>query len=182
KNIKIMENLKSLKIYELFPGEKEQDYYAIHTLTQLFNPDKYYLKNCNIKKLDETFDKIKSIKEFLSEFSIRPYLMLNNLDDDKKEKEVLDKIVYGIIPNFRFYNEPKEIIKKINPYENKGFIKKLLFTITEEDNQRFDDSLKAEKLFYLYNRKEHIPLIMESLKLHSKLYNRYSQSRESLDD
>ena len=170
-----MENLESLKIYELYPRVNDQNYYAIHTLRRLYS-DKDSLKYYHLKKLDETFNKIKSIKKFLNEFSICPYLMLNNLNDDKKEKEVFDRIVYEIIPDFQFDNKPKNILKKINPYEDKNFIKRMLFTITKEKNSKQDreDSLKAEKLFYLYGRKEHLPLIIEYLKLVSNL--------DSLDD
>jgi len=176
-----MENLKSLKIYELYPRVNDQDYYAIHTLRQLYS-DKDFLKNYPLKKLDETFNKIKSIKKFLSEFSICPYLMLNNLNDNKKEKKVLDRIVYEILPNFQFDNQPKNITKKINPYENKNFIKRMLFTITKEKNSKQDqeDSLKAEKLFYLYGRTEHLPLIIKELKSYSILYNLFRQSEDSL--
>ena len=158
-----MENLKSLKIYELYPRVNDQDYYAIHTLRQLYS-DKDFLK------------------KFLNEFSICPYLMLNNLNDNKKEKKVLDRIVYEILPNFQFDNQPKNITKKINPYENKNFIKRMLFTITKEKNSKQDqeDSLKAEKLFYLYGRTEHLPLIIKELKSYSILYNLFRQSEDSL--
>jgi len=109
--------------------------------------------------------------------------MLNNLGDKEKEKKVLDKIVYEIVPNFIFNYKPKEVIKKINPYESKSFIKNLLFTITNGENDKeFKNVLKAEKLFYLYADKKDFPLIMENLKSYSNSYRASSQARESLDD
>ncbi|MDP2672707.1 MAG: hypothetical protein Q8O84_02760 [Nanoarchaeota archaeon] len=176
-----MDKLKSLKIYELYPEVNDQNYYAIHTLIQLYS-DKDYLKHYPIRRLDETFNKIKSIKEFLSEFSICPYLMLNNLDDNQKEKRVLDKIIYGIIPNFKFDNEPKEIIRKINPFKNKKFIENLLHTIKYNSSGEFKDSSKAEKLFYLYADKNHIPWLVKDLKSISIAYNDSRDARDSLDD
>ncbi len=178
-----MNKLKSLKIYELFAGEKNQDYYAIHTLIQLFNSDKEYLKSYHIKNLDKTLDKINNIRNHFSEFSISPYLILKNLNGN--EKNILDKLVYEIFPNFTWDDNPTNEINKINPPKNEKFIKNLLYAIKSDGNnysKEFRDPSKAEELFCFYADKNHIPLLVKDLKSISRAYNQSCNAHDSLDD
>ncbi len=180
-----MNKLKSLKIYELFAGEKNQDYYAIHTLIQLFNSDKKYLECYHVKNLDKTLDKMNSIRNHFSEFSINPYLILKNLNGN--EKNILDELTYKIIPNFWEKKElKKRIIQKVdNPSQNEKFIKNLLYAIKSDGNnysKEFRDPSKAEELFCFYADKNHIPLLVKDLKSISRAYNRSCNAYDSLDD
>mgnify|MGYP001568263307 FL=1 len=179
-----MENLESISVYELFPKDKDQSYHAIHTLRNLFDTDKEYLKYFHIKNLDKTFNMMNSIRNHFSEFSIHPYLILKNLNGN--EKEILDKLTCKIIPNLWKKKKLGKIIKKIdNPPKNKRFIENLLYTIKSDGNgcsKEFKDSSKAEKLFYFYANKNHIPLLVENLRSISRSYNQSCNSRDSLDD
>lgn len=178
-----MENLESINVYELFSEEKKQNYYAIHTLIQLFNSNKEFLKQYHIKNLNETLDNINSIRKHFSEFSIHPYLMLKNLNGN--EKNVLDKLSYKILPNFTWNDNPKSAINKIYPSKDKKFMENLLYTIKSDgdfSSKEFKDPSKAEKLFCFYASKKYIPLFVKSLRSISKAYNQSCNTRDSLDD
>jgi hypothetical protein len=162
----------SLKIYELFSKEKDNNFYAIHTLNKLY---------LDIYK--DRINNLKEIKKYLSDFSIHPYLMLENLDNNK-ESEIIKLISQSICESWKNEKFNLEILKRLeNPSKDEKFMKNLLSIITsEKNNERFHEKKKAKKLFYLYAEKEHIPLIMKELELNASLYNRFGQPGDSLDD
>ena len=162
---------KSLKIYELFGKDDNQDFYAIHTL------DKLYL---DIYK-NEIKD-LKKIKPYLSSFTIHPYLMLKNLDN--RESEIIKLISQNILNLWKNGKFNSNVIQKLeNPPSNKKFMKHLLSAITSErSNERFHEKEKAKKLFFLYVEKKHLKLMMEDLELHADLYNGFGHSEGSDDD
>lgn len=182
--LKFMENLEKLSVYELFPGKYDQNYHAIHTLSQL-NYGKENLRSYNIKNLNKTFDKINSIRKHLSEYSIHPYLMLKDLNGN--EKKILKILSNEILPNFIWNDELKNKIKKIeNPSKDNKFMKNLLYAVKssgdKHSSNEFRDSLKAEKLLCFYSGKDHIPWIIKELKSASEFCNQYHDSTDSLED
>jgi hypothetical protein len=168
-------NKESLKVYELFenPYEKygdHQSYFAIHTLGRLY--------------LDKSKN-LKEVKKYLSGFSIHPYLILRNLDNEKESK-IVNLIFNDINTNlFPHKNLTPDIIRKVeNPSKDNKFMHNLLNKIIQDkdDEKIFDNSSKAKKLFYLYAEKEHLSLIMDHLEIYSNLYNRFHSATDSLDE
>ena len=119
----------SLKIYELFgnPHPKygdNQNYFALHTL------DRLYLNFKDAKDL-------KTIKPFLSSYTIYPYLMFQNLENGK-ESEIIKLIFNDINTNlFPEKNFNKDIIRKVEyPSVDFPFMKNLLNVITSERKRK----------------------------------------------
>lgn len=167
----------SIKVYELFKGNREQGYFAVHTLDKL---------NDN-----------KKIKEHFNELQFDPYLILRNLTPHphfgtSEEKIFFENLEKRIIPRFwkeKSYQEKlknQKLITKINnPSDDAKFMKTLLFQITKDESYSSlleTNKEKAEELFYLFAEKKHLNLLMEELKLNANLYHRSESGRDSLDD
>ncbi len=187
---------EDLHIYELFDGEHL--YYSSHTLEMLHSNEdylkSYYSKN--IKNVN--FNDIKKIQNHLDEYTLNPYLMLTGFESFTQENEIFEKLL-DIIPLFwqeDYHIKDKKIwrssgetpldnyIKRLeNPGRDMKFLERMLNMVTSNNNLgRFRDAKKAEKLFMQYSDEESIPLLMEKLKLHSSLYNKFGNSRESIED
>jgi hypothetical protein len=185
-----------LHIYELFDGE--HPYYSIHTL-EMLHSNKDYLKSYysqNIQNVD--FKEIKSIQKHLDDYTLNPYLMLTGFESFTQENEIFEKLV-DIIPALwendyrvkerKIWRVSGEVplnhyIKRLeNPRRDFKFLEKMLNMVTSDNNQeRFQDANKAERLFMQYSDEESIPLLMKKLKLISGLYNRFGHSPESIED
>ena len=173
----------SLKIYELFEGNNQR-YLGVHTLEMLYSEKKYF-KNYydhSIPNVFDTFNNIKSIKNYFSKYTLNPYLVLSGLENDAEE-EVFEILNNKIIPSLwaKSKDELKEVknmIKRIkDPSKDKKFLECMLFQITLDNNrEKFYNAHKAEELFMLYANEYAIPLLMERLKLNSQLANRFKDS------
>lgn len=149
------------KIYKLFGTEKEDDFYALRTLSRIYSS--------NILA-----DKINPLKPFLSEYCVHPYLVLENLADDK-ENEITEILFNDITKNlFPQFKNSSEIIKKIeNPSKDNEFIENLIKIIAgKKRNEKFNDSSKAKDLLELYGEKEHIRMIIDYLEPYVSAYNK----------
>ncbi len=163
----------SIKVYELFKGNKEQDYFGIHTL-------------CSLQEN-------KEIEAHFNEFQFEPYLILKGLANSQyREKKIVETLEKKIIPSFWKGKDYKEKLKDqqlitsiYNPSDDKKFMKKLLFQITKDESYSSllgINKEKAEELFYLFAEKKHLNLLMKELKLNASLYHRSNSGRDSLDD
>jgi hypothetical protein len=159
---------KSLKVYDLFGKEKDKSYCAIHTLNRL------YLNNV---------ESLRQIKPYLSDFSIHPYLMLQQLSEDKANELVgliFNDITKNLFPEKKF---TPEIIRRIeNPSRDKPFMENLVYTMTREKrDERFQESSKAKELFYSFAEKRHLRLLVDQLETFSRLYHRLNDNGGGLD-
>ncbi|MCX6750990.1 MAG: hypothetical protein NTZ83_06015 [Candidatus Pacearchaeota archaeon] len=162
-----------LKVYSLFDKERNRDYYAWHALNRLYLD----LKETRKSKY------LKTVRLFLSDHTIHPYLMLYRLSEDKAN-EIVGLIFNDITKNlFPDENFSSNIIRRVeNPSKDIPFMKDLLSIITSEKrDKRFNDPIKAKELFYLYGEKEHLRLVIDGLETYSKLYHDFKDSHSSFE-
>jgi hypothetical protein len=169
-----------LKIYELFGKDSykkygdHQHYFASHTL------DRLCLDFGNTKEAKEIR---KIVKPFLSNYTIHPYLMLEQLSEDKSHEIVeliFNDISTNLFPDKKF---DRDIIRRVEyPSLNMRFMKNLLNTITSERrDERFNDPKKARELFLLYADKQHLGLTLDELESYAQGYHRATEDGGGLD-
>lgn len=180
---KLHKDSELLRIYELFNNSYEkygqqQDYFSLHALDRLFSDfDKSQSKESKeIKKI---------VKPFLSDFTIYPYLMLENLTDAKAEEItglIFNDISKNLFQSYKFEKQ-NDVIRRVEyPSLEQNFIKNLLSKITSERrNEKFNDPKKARELFLYYADKNHIGMMLDQLELYSRLYHREADDGGGLD-